>query len=306
MRKTFSQELIALAQSDSQVILLTGDHGYALFDEFRVKCSGQYLNAGIAEQNMVGMAAGLAKVGFKPIVYGLSAFVPIRVLEQIKLDVAHDCLPVIFIGDGAGVVYSYLGSSHQSTEDMAVLRALPNMTVFSPADGAELAGCFSKAYLIGTPVYIRMGKDDLGEVHQKKLGHSAVGNLIQVSEGSPDLPVVVATGSMVKMAQRISLEKRLAVWTAPCIKPLDSETVLRLSRIHGAVITMEEHSVIGGLGSAVLEGLSLCPVPVLRIGIRDKFSEKCGSHQYLLSEHGLDYRSICSSIEKFIHGLSRT
>ena len=115
MRDAFSTTLVDLAKNDERVLLLTGDHGYALFDEFRKQCPAQYINAGIAEQNMVGMAAGLARLGFRPFVYGLSAFVPVRVLEQIKLDVAHDDLPVVFLGDGAGFVYSHLGTSHQST-----------------------------------------------------------------------------------------------------------------------------------------------------------------------------------------------
>src|SRR5436190_3891615 len=127
MRNAFSTMLVQAAQADPRVLLLTGDHGYALFDEFRRLCPGQYLNAGVAEQNMVGVAAGLAKGGLRPVVYGLSAFVPVRVLEQIKLDVCYEELPVVFIGDGAGVVYSSLGTSHQSTEDIAALRAVPNL-----------------------------------------------------------------------------------------------------------------------------------------------------------------------------------
>src|SRR5436309_2899894 len=138
MRNAFASALIQAAQTDPRVLLLTGDHGYALFDEFRRVCPDQYLNAGVAEQNMVGVAAGLAKGGLRPVVYGLSAFVPIRVLEQIKLDVCYESLPVVFIGDGAGVVYGTLGTSHQSTEDIAALRALPHLGILSPADDFEM------------------------------------------------------------------------------------------------------------------------------------------------------------------------
>src|SRR5436309_10704956 len=138
MRNAFASALIQAAQADPRVLLLTGDHGYALFDDFRQACPAQYLNAGVAEQNMVGVAAGLAKGGLRPVVYGLSAFVPVRVLEQIKLDVCYEDLPVLFIGDGAGVVYSTLGASHQSTEDVAALRAMPNLSILSPADDLEM------------------------------------------------------------------------------------------------------------------------------------------------------------------------
>src|SRR5437764_4174448 len=168
MRDAFSRSLVQAARADERVLLLTGDHGYSLFDEFRYRCPGQYLNAGVAEQNMVGVAAGLAKGGLRPVVYGLSSFVPIRVLEQIKLDVSYENLPVTFIGDGAGVVYSTLGTSQQSTEDIAVLRALPNLSILSPADDWEMTACMRLALEADGPVYVRMGKADLGRVHEAR------------------------------------------------------------------------------------------------------------------------------------------
>jgi len=145
MREDFSNALVRLALADSKVLLLTGDHGYSLFDEFRKSCPDQYINAGIAEQNMVGMAAGLARVGFRPFVYGLAAFIPIRTIEQIKLDIAHDALPVVLLGDGAGFVYSHLGTSHQSTEDIACTRAIPQLQVLSPADRFEMTAAMDYA-----------------------------------------------------------------------------------------------------------------------------------------------------------------
>src|SRR3954447_5587675 len=168
MRNAFSQALVEAATADPRLVLLTGDHGYALFDDFRRRCPAQYLNAGVAEQNMVGVAAGLAKGGLRPVVYGLSAFVPIRVLEQIKLDVCYEQLPVVFIGDGAGVVYSTLGTSHQSTEDLAALRALPHLAILSPADDLEMTACLRLAFASQGPVYVRMGKADLGRVHAQE------------------------------------------------------------------------------------------------------------------------------------------
>src|SRR4029079_14803844 len=137
MRSAFSHALVRAALADKRVLLLTGDHGYTLFDEFRRECPAQYINAGVAEQNMVGVAAGLAKGGFRPIVYGLSAFVPMRVLEQIKLDVCYESLPIVCSADGAGVFYGQLAASHQCNEDIAALRALPNMRILSPADAHE-------------------------------------------------------------------------------------------------------------------------------------------------------------------------
>src|SRR5258707_13366824 len=162
MRNAFAKALIHAAQADERVVLLTGDHGYSLFDELRQVCPHEYIIAGVAEQNMVGVAAGLAKAGLRPVVYGLSAFVPMRVLEQIKLDVCYERLPVVFIGDGAGVVYSTLGASHQCTEDVAVLRVLPHLSILSPADDLEMSACMDLACRAEGPVYLRLGKADLG------------------------------------------------------------------------------------------------------------------------------------------------
>ena len=277
MRAAFSDALVRLALSDPNVLLLTGDHGYALFDDFRALCPGQYINAGIAEQNMVGMASGLARLGFRPFVYGLAAFVPIRTLEQIKLDIAHDNLPVVLLGDGAGFVYSHLGTSHQSTEDVACTRAIPQLKVLSPADRFEMKACMEYAYASHCPVYLRMGKSDLGDVHLTPLAELDEGRLLKVRDGRRDRPGLIATGSMVKTALDIANELNLKVWSAPFIKPLAAVDVMNAARETNALITLEEHSVYGGLGAAVTEIVTeLCPVRVLRIGVPDRFSEHSG------------------------------
>src|SRR4051794_36242368 len=198
MRNSFSAALVAAARRDPRVLLLTGDHGYALFDDFRRHCPDQYLNAGVAEQNMVGVAAGLAKGGFRPVVYGLSAFVPMRVLEQIKIDVCYEELPVVFIGDGAGLVYSHLGTSHQCTEDIAALRVMPRMGMLSPADAQEMRACMDLAMAFGRPTYVRMGKADLGTIHAAPVKFGW-GDLVPVREGAGGL-AWIATGSMVVTA----------------------------------------------------------------------------------------------------------
>jgi transketolase len=305
MRTAFSDTLVKLAKADPNVLLLTGDHGYALFDAFRKECPNQYINAGIAEQNMVGMAAGLARAGFRPFVYGLSAFIPVRVVEQIKLDIAHDQLPVILIGDGAGFVYSHLGTSHQSTEDIACTRAIPDLTIFSPADRFELTACMEAAYLTKGPVYLRMGKSDRGDVHTE-LPEITNGALLKVKAGSPaninSTVTFIATGSMVRTAIDIATANYsdAAVWSAPSIKPIDVAQVTSLCKQSRLIIVLEEHSVLGGLGSVITEiSCEFAPVSVLRIGVNDRFSHHCGTYDYLLKEHGLDRLSIEQQIRKF-------
>ena len=305
MREAFSNALLRLALADPQVILLTGDHGYALFDDFRKLCPEQYFNAGIAEQNMVGMAAGLARVGYRPFVYGLAAFIPIRTVEQIKLDIAHDDLPVVLLGDGAGFVYSHLGTSHQSTEDIACTRAIPGIQVLSPADRFEMAATMDYAYAAHGPVYLRMGKSDRGDVHAAPTGSLEPGRLLKVRDGRADRPGLIATGSMVRTAVEIAQDLDLIVWSAPVLKPLHSDDVCVAARSTNGLVTLEEHSVLGGLGAAVTEIISEHrPTRVLRIGVPDRFSEHCGTHVYLMREHGLDTDSVRERVMAFCQMLT--
>ena len=300
MRNAFTNELIRIASADPKVVLVTGDHGYALFDEFRKDCPGQYINAGIAEQNMIGMAAGLARVGFRPFVYALAAFVPIRTLEQIKMDIAHDDLPVVLLGDGAGFVYSHLGTSHQSTEDIACTRAIPNLTVLSPADRFEMVASMDYAYRAKGPVYLRMGKADLGDIHAGPIGALQPGRLLKIRCGNTHSPCLMATGSMVRSAVEIGNDLDLTVWSAPMLKPMIGKDLCSAARASTGLVTLEEHSVLGGLGSAVGEIISeQYPTRVLRIGVPDRFSEFCGTHAYLLREHGLDTHAVRERVLAF-------
>jgi transketolase len=300
MRNAFAAALVRAAEADPRVLLLTGDHGYSLFDEIRRVRPGQYVNAGVAEQNMVGVAAGLAKGGFRPVVYGLSAFVPVRVLEQIKMDVCYESLPVIFIGDGAGVVYSTLGTSHQSTEDMAALRAVPGVSILSPADAAEMTAAMKLAFAADGPVYVRMGKSDLGAVYES-IPDLQWGRMVCVRPGDGPL-AWLATGSMVKTALAGARDwPGSAVWSVPCVKPLDAGHVAAVCARHEAVVVLEEHSVHGGLGAAVAEATSAhAPAWVCRVGVRDRFSRYCGSYDYLMREHGLDVASVGAQVREFL------
>lgn len=301
MREAFTNTLVALAKSDPNTLLLTGDHGYALFDDFRRECPNQYINAGIAEQNMVGMAAGLARAGFRPFVYGLAAFIPVRVIEQIKLDVAHDQLPVIFIGDGAGFVYSHLGTSHQSTEDIACTRAIPNIAIYSPADRWEVSACIRASYQSGCPTYIRLGKSDRGDVHKSEIVKFS-NSPINVNQVNDSRVAIMATGSMVTVAMKLADQEfiRASVWSVPTIKPINIQKVVEICKSNDLIISLEEHSILGGLGSIIAEISSeFSPKKILRIGVQDSFSQYCGTYEYLLKEHKLDLNSIKMQINQF-------
>ncbi|WP_321948495.1 transketolase family protein [Paraburkholderia sp. J10-1] len=299
MRDAFSDALVGAAQQDPKVLLLTGDHGYALFDAFRRNCPDQYINCGIAEQNMVGVAAGLAKAGFRPFVYGLAAFVPIRVLEQIKIDVCYEDLPVTFIGDGAGVVYAQLGASHQSTEDIAALRAVPQISIYSPADRFELTACMEHIAAHPGPAYLRMGKADLGDIHDGPIRNWTNGDLLPVSStNSPYL--FVATGSGVKLAQKVAATITNAdVVAVPRLKPFPAHTLRKLAQGREAIVTFEEHSICGGLGGAVAETLMGQFVGTfVRIGVDERFSTVCGNYPFVMESHGLAPEAVERRIRK--------
>jgi transketolase len=303
MRATFSDTLVRIAAQDPRVLLLTGDHGYSLFDGFRRSFPQRYINAGVAEQNMVGMAAGLARAGFRPFVYGLSAFIPVRVLEQIKLDVAHDNLPVVFIGDGAGFVYSHLGTSHQATEDIACTRAIPQLAVFSPADRYELSMCMEQAYSMRKPVYLRLGKADRGDVHNGPVCARVVGELFKIRNGIRGGLAMIATGSLARTAVNLADAefKDATVWSAPFLKPVDIDQVAEVCQSSQAVVTLEEHSIYGGLGSLISEiSTATKPTRILRVGVQDRFSLLCGSYEYLLREHELDFESIRRKVSDLV------
>lgn len=302
MRNAFSNCLVRAAKADDRVLLLTGDHGYALFDDFRRECPAQYINAGVAEQNMVGVAAGLAKVGFFPIVYGLSAFVPMRVLEQIKLDLCYERLPAFIVGDGAGVVYSHLGTSHQCTEDIGALRSIPGISIYSPADAIEMQWCFSAALASGRTTYMRMGKADLGQVHESGFQNEDAKPVRVFGDGSERI-AFIATGAMLKTALRVA--KRVGgstVWSVPRLKPLDAAEIDSCLGSSGKVVTFEEHSSYGGLGAIVAERIAGrgAGTLLLRIGIDDRFSEVCGTYQYLIESHGLGPDKVESDVREFL------
>jgi transketolase len=312
MRTAFSDSLVRAAERDERVLVLSGDHGYALFDPFRARFPERFLNCGVAEQNMVGVAAGLAKAGLRPVVYGLAAFVPIRVLEQIKIDVCHDALPVCFVGDGAGVVYSQLGMSHQSAEDVAALRSLPSLAIYSPADRFELTACFDAAIETGGPAYLRLGKADLGDVHAGALTPQAVAMPLDLgvtgsSVPAASLPLLLASGAGVPLAQKVARGLGGArVVSVPTLKPWRTRELLELAAPHRCIATIEEHSVHGGLGSAVAETLAGKWLgEFVRIGIQDRFTASCGSYASVMREHRLDPESVTNQLRRAFGGDSR-
>jgi transketolase len=300
MRTLLANLFVEAVERDSKIYFLSGDHGYALFDPLRKKYPDHFLNVGVAEQNMIGVAAGMAKSGFTPIVYGLSSFVPIRVLEQIKLDLCYEKLKVIIIGDGAGAVYTTLGVSHQTFEDIASLRSLPNIQILTPGDCRELEWCFKMAQQYDGPSYIRIGKSGLENYLQSETNLS-INGINQIHAGRKDRPVILALGSMVSAIKSILIDdlSEYSLYSVARIKPLSAKDFEFLSDYTSNVITVEEHNHTGGLGSLVAEIVSSSSKLlrlVHRIGADDKFSVYCGDYEYAMSEHGLSRQQLAERI----------
>ncbi len=297
MRNAFIRGLTALAERDDRVVFLTGDLGYKLFDDFAERFPGRFLNAGVAEQNMVGVAAGLALEGFRPFVYSIATFATLRCLEQIRDDVCYNGLAVTVVGVGGGFSYGANGPTHHATEDLAVMRALPNMTVVAPGDPVEAE--LAVAALPDAPSYLRLGRAGDPVVHESPPEFS-VGRAITVREG--DDCALLSTGGMLPTAveaAELLAESDIAarVVSMHTVKPLD-EDALERSRRTRLTVTLEEHSRVGGFGSAVGEWMARNNVsgPLLAIAAEDAFANEVGDADSLRRRNGLDAESIARRV----------
>jgi len=300
MRDAFIKKLTVHARKDKNIYLLTGDLGFSVFEAFAGEFPGRFINAGIAEANMMGVASGLAMTGKTAFVYSIIPFAVTRCLEQIKIDVAYQNADVKIVGIGAGLAYGPLGMTHHAIEDIAVMRAYPNMRVLSPCDAYETDACIELALRTKGPVYIRLGKNKEPKIHDKKY-HAKLGGSNVLRQGKD--VVIFATGSIAQEALNAAglLKAKgmsARVVSMYSIKPLDEKAVRDALRTAKAVVTVEEHTVIGGLGSAVCEVASGHGVPVMRIGMPDTFANETGSHRYLLGYYGLTAKKIAEKIFK--------
>lgn len=300
MRDVISNFLTNKAIENKNFYVLSGDHGYALFDSIRKKAPEQFVNVGVSEQAMIGYAAGMTKEGMRTVVYGLSAFIPIRVLEFIKMDICYEDLPVIILGDGAGLVYATLGPSHQCAEDIACMRTLQNMNIYSPADSYEMEACLELAYKSKFPSYIRIGKADKSIVHNRQI-NLEINKFLPIVESNSET-VIIATGSMVSTSIEISKIINCSVFSAPVLSNLNYEVILKQLSRFKKIITIEEHSINGGLGSIMGEIISErnLDLHLMRIGIENRFTKRCGSYEYAIKEHKLDIDSILEKIQVMI------
>jgi transketolase len=311
MRTAFIRTLLELAEKDERINLVVGDLGFGVVEPFVERYPARFLNVGVAEQNMTGIAAGMALCGKIVFTYSIGNFPTLRCIEQIRNDVCYHNADVKIVSVGGGLGYGALGMTHHNTEDIAMMRALPRMTVIAPGDPVEAELATRAAAELPGPCYLRLGRSGEPTVHKPGVDFR-LGKAITVREGA-DI-CLIAMGSLlhnaVRAAEHLSREGVQArVLSMHTIKPLDSEAVLASARETSAVVTIEEHSVIGGLGSAVAEVLaesSDAKVPFKRLGITPGFVSRVGSQDYLRSVYGLSVGGIVKSLEPLLGSLRST
>lgn len=303
MRDAFFDALYRIAKRDRNLIIVSADNGAPTLDQFAAKLKSQFFTVGIAEQQMIGMAAGLALEGKKVYTYAIAPFITARVYEQIKLDLCAMNLPIVNIGVGAGYAYDIMGPTHHTVEDISIMRALPNMTIYSPADSVTAAALAPISYRVNTPQYIRFDRAGIPSLYEGRKVDFSQG-LVSVKPGK-DL-AIVATGIMVHQALKVRtlLAEQgcdAAVVDLFRVKPVNKELLFSLIRKAPRVVTMEEHVLAGGMGGMIAEWFvdEGIEKPLLRIGQNDRFAFEYGGREVIWKTYGLDVDSVVDRIHKW-------
>ena len=305
MRNAFAAEVTALACEDKRIVLLSGDIGNRLFNEYKAQVPSRFFNCGVAEANMTSMAAGMALCGLRPVTYTITSFITVRSLEQIRLDICYHSVPVIIVGVGSGFSYASLNATHHSCEDIAFLRVLPNMTVICPGDVWEVRLALRAALKHDGPVYIRMGKKNEPAVYSHE-PEFTIGKGIVIREGKD--VCLLGTGTLlptaVQAAEKLHYQGISArVVSFHTVKPLDEELLDEVFACFKVVVTVEEHSIMGGLGGSVAEWLADHPdrrARLLRIGSADAFLYEAGDQDHARQVHGLVPNRISEKVRQAV------
>jgi transketolase len=309
MRDAFVGELLGAARSDPSIMLIVGDLGFEVMDDFVRTLPDQYLNAGVAEQNMLGVAAGLATCGNSVFVYSIANFPTMRALEQIRNDICYHDLQVVIVSVGAGFSYGTLGYSHHGVEDISVMRAMPGLQILCPGDSEEAKVAVREALGYRGPTYIRLDRETRSPIQEQCLGLSKARWLRRGSEA-----VIIGLGSLTRESVAAAdalaaLGRSVGVLHLPRVKPMDHTWVSALPE-GTLVVTVEEHVREAGFGSAVLETIADSGhlLPVVRLGVKNDRLRSIGTQNYLRVQHGLDKASITQSVEEILkahHGQPR-
>ncbi|MFH2068908.1 MAG: transketolase C-terminal domain-containing protein [Candidatus Omnitrophota bacterium] len=307
MRKIFNKTLLELAKKNKRIYMVLADIGYGEIEPFRDTFPERYFNVGVAEQNMTGVACGIALEGNIAVTYSIANFPTLRCLEQIRNDVCYHNANVKIVIIGGGVSYGPLGISHHSTEDIAIMRALPNLVVLCPCDCVEAEAATRAMIEYDGPVYYRCGYKGEKDIHQKKINFK-IGKAIRVKEGKD--AAIIFTGPIgynVLLASDILAKKGIncRLVSLPTIKPIDARMIKDCARETGAIITVEEHNLSGGMGGTVAEVLvdnNITGIKFKRIALPDIYVSLVGSQEWLRGKYGMSPEAIAKTVQKTIGG----
>ena len=303
MRDAFIKTLIGLAKEDRNIELLTGDLGFGVLKPFWEQLPDQFTNAGIAEQNMTTVAAGMALEGKTVFTYSIGNFPTLRCLEQIRNDCAYHKANVKIVCIGGGFVYGSLGMSHQATEDLAIMRALPDVVVMAPGDALETEAATKAIVEHQGTCYLRLGRGGEKPIH-KRIEHFRIGKALKVRDG--EKIALFSTGAIFEEVQEaydllVGKGYQPAVYTFPTVKPIDKETIEECAGQFELIVTCEEHNIIGGFGSAVAEVMAemrMKRASQMKIGLDDVYCTEVGSQKYLRQKYNIDGRNIVKKIQQ--------
>ena len=305
MRNAFADEMLALARKDPRVVLLSADIGNRLFDKLKAEFPDRFYNCGVAEANMIGVAAGMAQSGLRPFCYTITPFITYRCMEQIRVDLCYHHLPVTVVGTGSGLSYASLGGTHHSCEEMGMLRLLPGLTVGGPADAPELRALLRDSLNQNGPVYLRIGKKGEPEMHAE-VPALTFGKSITLREGTE--ACILSLGTV--LPEAVAAAEKLAakgistrVVSFPTLKPLDATCLHEVFSAFKVVATLEEHSILGGLGGSVAEWKAdhtELNGRLVRLGTPDEFLHLTCEQEEAREHYGLTAEGIAGRIESLL------
>jgi transketolase len=307
MRTIFVDEITKIARKDERIVFLMSECGFSVTEHFEQEFPTRFYNTGIAEQSLVGTAAGIALRGLRPIAYNMAMFLTMRAYEQIRVDVCYQNLPVVLAGVGPGLGYGSAGTTHHSIEDVAIMRVLPNLTIVFPSCDLDVRQAIRQAIALGTPCYIGLGRAP----RQLNVPYTAdmfqIGKAIRMTEGTD--AAIFSYGSMIPIAidAAVLLKKggiAACVYNMHTIKPLDGDAICEAAKQYGAVFSLEEENIIGGLGGAMAEYIAEndnIHCRFRRLGVPDTYLDKAGSYSWLLKQFKLDAASVAETIRNSIN-----
>lgn len=301
MRNHLINRITEFAGQNENIMLITADLGFSVIEKFKERFPNRYINVGIAEQNMATVAAGLALDGNTVFIYSIGNFPTLRCIEQIRNDICYHNANVKILAVGSGFAYGTLGMTHHATEDLAIMRALPNMKVFTPCDSISAEAIAQDICRINGPCYVRLERGGEPGIFSKDEKFK-IGKLKEIRKGYDIAVITIGTviNEAIKAADILREQnKNISVYSVYSLKPIDKEQILEIAKEYKYIITVEEHQITGGLGSTIAESIveNNMVTKIIRLGLNDEFTSVVGNQEYLREVYKIDYKNIIRKIE---------